>query len=95
MSVDNTPTDSASMRNKRQDVAPNCHVWTSSIVDNHHFTFGHVVDVVANRAGFANDRHGSHCERAAAQPKLWRKWLNSQALASDAETVKRVAYGRG
>ncbi|SVA33958.1 uncharacterized protein METZ01_LOCUS86812 [marine metagenome] len=94
MSINDASTDSASMRNERQNVAPNCHVWTSGVVDNYHFSFGHVIDVVADRAGFANDRHGSHCERAAAQPKLWRKGLNSQALASDAETVERVTYRR-
>ena len=49
--VDDGACNAASMRDHREDVAPHRGILASAVVDDDHAAFGHVVNVVANRAG--------------------------------------------
>jgi hypothetical protein len=83
-------TETASMRDLRQDVAPNGGVISTVICENDNASIGHFVDVIAYGAGRIRRGPVLDSECATDQPESGIQWGDSITLADNTQPIEGI-----
>ena len=89
--MDDRPAESAAMRNRGQNVAPDRAIQAPGIVEHDDISRRHVVDVVTHVASLHQARRPvAQRKRPSGEPETGVERRNPQTLADDPQSIQRI-----